>query len=176
MKISFKIGWKIDYDQCCVSGSGIRWIFDHWIRDPGRVKKQDPDPGWRNRIIFPRAEKQFFWVKILKLFDADHPIRGPEKIRIQPGMENIWIRIRDKHPGSAILMADPCWNPDRDPGFLVNAYPDPGLGKKKLRKYMLLKQICHFYIRNCNIRYLFLDLHEELSSNKLEKKSLASKV
>jgi hypothetical protein len=31
--------------QCCGSGSGIRYIFDPWIRDPGWVKSQDPDPG-----------------------------------------------------------------------------------------------------------------------------------
>jgi hypothetical protein len=26
-------------------GSGIRCLFDPWIRDPGWVKNQDPDPG-----------------------------------------------------------------------------------------------------------------------------------
>jgi hypothetical protein len=31
--------------QCCVSGSGIRCLFDPWIWDPGWVKIQDPDPG-----------------------------------------------------------------------------------------------------------------------------------
>ncbi len=41
--------WK----QCY--GSGIRCLFDPWIRDPGWVKSQDPDPGWTTRIIFPRA-------------------------------------------------------------------------------------------------------------------------
>ncbi len=35
--------------------SGIRCLFDHWIRDPGWVKSQDPDPGRTTRIIFPRA-------------------------------------------------------------------------------------------------------------------------
>ncbi len=29
--------------QC--PGSGIRCLFDLWIRDPGWVKNQDPDPG-----------------------------------------------------------------------------------------------------------------------------------
>jgi hypothetical protein len=29
--------------QCC--GSGIRCLFDPWIRDPGWVKSKDPDPG-----------------------------------------------------------------------------------------------------------------------------------
>jgi hypothetical protein len=27
------------------SGSGIRSLFDPWIRDTGWVKNQDPDPG-----------------------------------------------------------------------------------------------------------------------------------
>jgi hypothetical protein len=31
--------------QCCGSGSGIRCLFDPWIRDPGWVKSKDPDPG-----------------------------------------------------------------------------------------------------------------------------------
>jgi hypothetical protein len=58
------------------------------IRNPEWVKKQDPDPT--TRIIFPRAWKQIFWVKIpvLKLFDAD-----PGWKKIGSGMEN--IRIRD---------------------------------------------------------------------------------
>jgi hypothetical protein len=34
-------------------------------------KNQDPDPGRTSRIIFPSAWKQFFGLKILKLFDAD---------------------------------------------------------------------------------------------------------
>ncbi len=30
--------------QCCETGSGIRCLFDPWIRDPGWVKSQDTDP------------------------------------------------------------------------------------------------------------------------------------
>jgi hypothetical protein len=41
--------------HCCGSGSGIRCLFDPWIRDPGRINKQDPDLGWTTQIIFPRA-------------------------------------------------------------------------------------------------------------------------
>jgi hypothetical protein len=33
------------FRQCCGSGSGIRCIFDPWIRDPGWVESQHPDPG-----------------------------------------------------------------------------------------------------------------------------------
>ncbi len=48
--------------QCCGSGSGIRCLFDPWIRDPGsRMGKKSAsgsgirDPGWTTRIIFSRA-------------------------------------------------------------------------------------------------------------------------
>ncbi len=43
--------WASPLYQCC--GSGIRCLFDPWIRDLGWVKNQDP--GWTTRIIFPRA-------------------------------------------------------------------------------------------------------------------------
>jgi hypothetical protein len=38
-------------------GSGIRCLFNPWIRDPGWVKSQDRNPGsgMYNRIIFPGA-------------------------------------------------------------------------------------------------------------------------
>jgi hypothetical protein len=55
-------------------GSGLRCLFDPWIRDLGyriRIRIWDPDPGWKTRIIFLRAEKPFFSVKILKFFAAD---------------------------------------------------------------------------------------------------------
>ncbi len=45
-------------------GSGIQCLFDPRIRDG--VKKQDPDPGWTTRLIFPRALKlMFFGLKYL---------------------------------------------------------------------------------------------------------------
>ncbi len=34
--------------QCCGSGSGIRCLFDPWIRDPGWVKSKDPGSGMNN--------------------------------------------------------------------------------------------------------------------------------
>ncbi len=52
---------NITDEQCC--GSGIRCLFYPWIREPGWVKNQYPDPGWTSRIIFPRAWKQFFGLK-----------------------------------------------------------------------------------------------------------------
>jgi hypothetical protein len=50
-----KNGFKVSPYQCCEYGSGIRGLFDPWIRDPGWVKDQDPDPGKTTRLIFPRA-------------------------------------------------------------------------------------------------------------------------
>jgi hypothetical protein len=64
----------------------IRDPVPFWPLDPGSGtgKKQDPDPGWITRIIFPRALKTIFWVKIPKLSDAD-PESRIEKIRIRDG-------------------------------------------------------------------------------------------
>jgi hypothetical protein len=36
---------EISSRQCCESGSGIRCLFDPWIRDPGWVESQHPDLG-----------------------------------------------------------------------------------------------------------------------------------
>ncbi len=50
-----------------------------WPLDPGWMKNQDPDPGWTSRIIFPRAKKLFFGLKILiLLFRHGSGIRDPE--------------------------------------------------------------------------------------------------
>jgi hypothetical protein len=77
----------------------IRCLF--LLLDPGWVKKtgtgsririRDDQPG----SYFRELRIQFFWVKMLKLFDSD-PGSGMGKIRIR-------IRIRDKHPGSATLL------------------------------------------------------------------------
>ncbi len=65
-----------NFYQCCGPGFGIRCFFNPWIRDP--------DPRWTSQIIFPRAQKPFFWVKILKFFDAD-PGSGMGKIRMRNG-------------------------------------------------------------------------------------------
>jgi hypothetical protein len=39
----------LNYRQCCGSGSGIRFLLDHWIRDPGwvkyRIRIRDGQPG-----------------------------------------------------------------------------------------------------------------------------------
>ncbi len=67
-------------------GSGIRCLFDPWIRDG--VKNQDPDPlsghGMNNPYRVSESLERTFWVKILDFFDAD-PGSGMEKIRIWDG-------------------------------------------------------------------------------------------
>jgi hypothetical protein len=59
-----------------------------------RIRIRDDQPG--SYSIFPRAWKQIFWVKILKLLDGVRDIK-----KNGSGMEN--IRIRDKHPESPTL-------------------------------------------------------------------------
>ncbi len=67
--------------QCCGSGSGIRCLFDPWIRDPiSGIRNMfflDPrsrisDPGSRipdPKPIFLRAKCQFFGWKVLYYFE-----------------------------------------------------------------------------------------------------------
>ncbi len=49
----------------------IRGIFDSWILDPGWVKNQDQDQGWKSRNYISESLKTIFRVKMLKFFDAD---------------------------------------------------------------------------------------------------------
>jgi hypothetical protein len=78
------------------------------IRDPVPFWPLYPGSGMNNPDHISESLETNFWVKILKLFDAD------PGSRIWSGMEKIWIRdpgwktfgsgIRDKHPGSATLV------------------------------------------------------------------------
>jgi hypothetical protein len=52
--------------QCCGSGSGIRCLFDPWIREI-RIRIRDEQPG----SFISESLETFFWIKILKLFEAD---------------------------------------------------------------------------------------------------------
>jgi hypothetical protein len=109
--------------------SGIPCLFDPWIRDLGsrigiwdrykvRIQIRDPDPGWKTQIIFLRAEKPIFLVKILKFFNAHPRSRMRDGKNSDPGSgiqdgknfdpgSGIWdgknsdpgSRIWDKHPG-----------------------------------------------------------------------------
>jgi hypothetical protein len=63
-----------------------------WPLDPGWVNHQDPDPGYgsgmKSRIIFPKAWKQFFQLKMLNFLDADQdPGSGHPQIR----NTGVWI-------------------------------------------------------------------------------------
>jgi hypothetical protein len=82
-------------------GSGIRYLFDPWIRDLGwekvSIRIRDEQPGsyfleLRNNFF------AFFGVKILKLFDED-PGSGMETVRIWDGKKS--------DPGSGINITDP---------------------------------------------------------------------
>jgi hypothetical protein len=44
-----------------------------------------------------------FWVKILKLFDADADPLSGIFLTLDPGWEKFGSGIRDKHPGSATV-------------------------------------------------------------------------
>jgi hypothetical protein len=77
---------------CCASypNNNILTVFRIRIRYPGFAAFLTPgsrDPGGMNNpIIFPRAKKQFFGVKMLKFFDAD-----PEWKKFGSGMEKFWF-------------------------------------------------------------------------------------
>jgi hypothetical protein len=83
--------------------SGIRCLFDPWIRDPGWVESQHPylRSGIRDEQLgsyFLELRHHFFGVKILKFFDADLG-SGTETGRIwDPGRKKV---------GSGINIPDP---------------------------------------------------------------------
>jgi hypothetical protein len=52
---------------------------------------------------FSESLETIFWVKILEFFDT-YPDPGIFFFNRGSGMEKIWIRDRDKHPGSASLL------------------------------------------------------------------------
>jgi hypothetical protein len=112
-------------EQCCGSGSGIRCLFDPWIRDPRFctvwVKNQDPDPGsgpgTNNLDHISESFETISWVKLLIPYSL---------IRKKVGS---WIR--DNHPGSATLNMRVA-NPDQalivagiSPDVEILRVPDP---------------------------------------------------
>jgi hypothetical protein len=62
------------YNSVADPGPGNR-CFDPWIRDPGWVKNQDPDPGSGYGMNIPNHNfeslETVYWVTILKFFYAD---------------------------------------------------------------------------------------------------------
>jgi hypothetical protein len=59
------VGWAT-WNQCCGSESEIQCLFDPWIRGPGWVNNQDPDPGsgsWMNILDhISESLETIFWV------------------------------------------------------------------------------------------------------------------
>jgi hypothetical protein len=55
------------------AGSGIRCLFNPWIRDPVYAKHQDPDPGSGSGInptsYFLELGNNFVGLKILEFYD-----------------------------------------------------------------------------------------------------------
>ncbi len=76
------------YLQCCGSGSGIQYLFDPWIRDPGWL-------FWINHIS--ESLETIFGVKIIKFFDADpgYGIQGLGWKKFGSGIRDKQSRIRN---------------------------------------------------------------------------------
>ncbi len=92
----------LKFFQCCGSWSGIRCLFDSWIRDPGWVetRKSASGSGMRDEQpgpYFLELRNHFFLGFLgLKYSNSLMRIRDPEWRQIGSGIE-------DKHPGSATL-------------------------------------------------------------------------
>jgi hypothetical protein len=77
-------------NQCCESGSGIRCLFDPWIRDPGWVESQHPDPGSGMNnpdLIFESLETIILDFLGLKYVNSLMRIRDPGWRQFGSGME-----------------------------------------------------------------------------------------
>jgi hypothetical protein len=102
-------GGGVRQDQGSVLRIRIRDPVLFWPLDPGSGmgRKSASGSGIRDEqpgSYFLELQKPFFWVKILKFFDAD-PGSGMETVRIRdPGWIIVGSGIRDKHPGSATLL------------------------------------------------------------------------
>ncbi len=84
--------------QGCGSGSGIRCLFDLWIRDPGWVKNQEPDPDHISESLETIFE--------LKYFNSLMQIRDPESEMAKFGSGMKKIHIRDKHSQHCVLSTE----------------------------------------------------------------------
>ncbi len=106
--------------QCCRSGSGIRCLFDPWIRDPGSRmgRKSASGSGIRDEqpgSYFPELRNHFFVFlglkylnSLMRIRDLGSRIRDGDSSypgsRIRDGKKlDPGSGIRDKHPGSATL-------------------------------------------------------------------------
>ncbi len=91
------------HGQCC--GSGIRCLFDPWIREGRKSASgsgiRDEQPG----SYFLELRNHFFAFLGFKYLNSLMRIRDGDSSDPGSGMEK--IPIRDKHPGSATLSMDP---------------------------------------------------------------------
>jgi hypothetical protein len=90
----------------CRSGSGIRCLFDPWIRDPGWVKKSRSGPGIRIQDNIPdhiseSLETIFGLNTVLIFFDADADPGSGNLFDPGSGIQDgkkFGSGIREKHP------------------------------------------------------------------------------
>jgi hypothetical protein len=68
--------------QC--SGSGIRCLFDPWIRDPGWVKKLRFGSGMNIPDHISESLETILLVKILKFFKADTDLGSAIFLTLNP--------------------------------------------------------------------------------------------
>jgi hypothetical protein len=107
-------------------GSGIQCLFDPWIRDPGWVENQDPNPGSGSGMNNPDHFHfpAFFYSKYLNSLTPT----GMKKIRIRDTGWNkfrSWIREgKNSDPGWKKFRSGIRDGKKSDPGSGINI-PDP---------------------------------------------------
>jgi hypothetical protein len=87
-----------------IPGFGIRCLFDPWIRDPGWIKNQDPDPGSGMNnpgSYFLELKNHFLGLKYYSLMRIQDPDPGWKKFGsgiLDPGWKKVGSRIRKNIP------------------------------------------------------------------------------
>ncbi len=90
--------------QCCRSGSGIRCLFDPWIRDPVPFWPLDPGsgafltPGSGIRCLFDPWIQDPGWVK-----NQDPHPELTTRSYFRRLRNNFWVKFFDADPGSAMV-------------------------------------------------------------------------
>ncbi len=77
--------FKMPTKQCCGSETGIRRLYDPWIRNPGWVKNLDPDPGEQPGSYFRQLRNNFLG-KNTKILWCESGME--KKYDLGSGMEN----------------------------------------------------------------------------------------
>jgi hypothetical protein len=89
---------KASFNQCCGSGSGIRCLFDPWIRDPGGMGKKSRSGSGMN------IPYNIFGLKYLNSLMRKRSRDPGSFLSLDPGWKKFGFAFRDKHPGSATLL------------------------------------------------------------------------